>query len=75
MGRTRSSCTPLREALSRWRSVSTPDILVWKGKYYLYYQAYTQMPGGPGTKETIVLWLVRLPILLTAHGHLLIKRS
>lgn len=28
-----------------WRSVSTPDILVWKGKYYLYYQAYVQMPG------------------------------
>lgn len=33
-----------------WRSVSTPDILVWKGKYYLYYQAYTTMPGGPGTQ-------------------------
>lgn len=32
-----------------WRSVSTPDILVYKGKYYLYYQAYTEMPGGrPG---------------------------
>ncbi|SMP63582.1 Glycosyl hydrolases family 43 [Neorhodopirellula lusitana] len=28
-----------------WRSVSTPDILVWKGKYYLYYQAYLLMPG------------------------------
>lgn len=35
-----------------WRSVSTPDILVYKGKYYLYYQAYTQMPGGPGTSAT-----------------------
>ncbi len=23
------------------RSVSTPDILVWKGKYYLYFQAFT----------------------------------
>lgn len=33
-----------------WRSVSTPDILVFKGKYYLYYQAYLNMPGGPGTK-------------------------
>lgn len=32
-----------------WRSVSTPDILVYQGKYYLYYQAYTQMPGAPGT--------------------------
>ena len=28
-----------------WRSVSTPDILLWKGKYYLYYQAYLQMSG------------------------------
>lgn len=31
-----------------WRSVSTPDILVYKGKYYLYYQAYTKMPGSDG---------------------------
>ena len=35
-----------------WRSVSTPDILVYQGKYYLYYQAYTMMPGGPGTSAT-----------------------
>ncbi|MEQ9289671.1 MAG: glycoside hydrolase [Cyclobacteriaceae bacterium] len=32
-----------------WRSVSTADILVFKGKYYLYYQAYTEMPGKPGS--------------------------
>ncbi|MEM9081566.1 MAG: glycoside hydrolase [Verrucomicrobiota bacterium] len=31
-----------------WRSVSTPDILVWKNKYYLYYQAYTDIPGQRG---------------------------
>lgn len=31
-----------------WRSVSTPDILVWEGKYYLYYQAYTDIPGQRG---------------------------
>ncbi len=30
------------------RSLSTPDILVWKGKYYLYYQAFT----GYFSKET-----------------------
>ena len=35
-----------------WRSVSTPDILIYKDKYYLYYQAYTLMPGGPGTSAT-----------------------
>lgn len=28
-----------------WRSVCTPDILVWKGKYYLYYQGFVEMSG------------------------------
>lgn len=28
-----------------WRSVCTPDILVWKGKYYLYYQAFVEPSG------------------------------
>ncbi len=31
-----------------WRSVSTPDILFWKGKYYLYYQAFLEMSGTRG---------------------------
>jgi hypothetical protein len=31
-----------------WRSVSTPDVLVWKGKYYLYYQGFLEMPGTRG---------------------------
>jgi hypothetical protein len=35
-----------------WRSVSTPDILVWKGKYYLYYQAYLSMPGSRTSSAT-----------------------
>ncbi len=30
------------------RSVSTPDILVWKGKYYLYYQSFTEPSGLKG---------------------------
>ena len=29
-----------------WRSICTPDVLVWKGKYYLYFQAYSPMVGG-----------------------------
>jgi len=29
-----------------WRSISTPDVLVWKGKYYMYYQAFNAAPGG-----------------------------
>ncbi len=31
-----------------WRSVSTPDVLVWGGKYYLYYQAFSQISGLKG---------------------------
>lgn len=31
-----------------WRSVATPDILVWRNRYYLYYQAYLEMPGTRG---------------------------
>ena len=29
-----------------WRSNCTPDILVWEGKYYLYYQAYSKVIQG-----------------------------
>ncbi|MEQ9289694.1 MAG: family 43 glycosylhydrolase [Cyclobacteriaceae bacterium] len=31
-----------------WRSVTTTDILVWKGKYYLYYQGFTEASGKSG---------------------------
>lgn len=31
-----------------WRSVATPDILVWKGKYYLYFQAFNEPSGLKG---------------------------
>ncbi|WP_044239340.1 glycoside hydrolase family 117 protein [Flexithrix dorotheae] len=31
-----------------WRSVSTPDILKWKGKYYLYYQGFLEASGTKG---------------------------
>lgn len=30
------------------RSISTPEILVWKGKYYLYFQAFSVMSGKRG---------------------------
>jgi len=29
-----------------FRSICTPGVLVWKGKYYLYFQAYSPMVGG-----------------------------
>ena len=31
-----------------WRSVSTTDILEWKGKYYLYYQGFLEPSGTRG---------------------------
>lgn len=31
-----------------WRSVTTPGILVWEGKYYIYFQAFNETPGGAG---------------------------
>ena len=31
-----------------WRSVCTTDILVWKGKYYLYYQGFMEASGTRG---------------------------
>ncbi|GAA3617406.1 family 43 glycosylhydrolase [Flavivirga amylovorans] len=31
-----------------WRSVTTTDILEWKGKYYLYYQAFQIDPAARG---------------------------
>lgn len=31
-----------------WRSVATPDILVWRGRYYLYYQAFIEPSGTRG---------------------------
>ena len=31
-----------------WRSVSTPDVLMWQGKYYLYYQGFLQASGTRG---------------------------
>ncbi len=31
-----------------WRSIATPDILIWKGKYYLYFQAFNEPSGTRG---------------------------
>lgn len=31
-----------------WRSVTTTDILVWEGKYYLYYQGFMEASGTRG---------------------------
>ncbi len=31
--------------IAGFRSISTPDILVWKGRYYLYFQAFSEPSG------------------------------
>ncbi|WJS94538.1 family 43 glycosylhydrolase [Flavobacterium johnsoniae] len=31
-----------------WRSVATPDILKWEGKFYLYYQGFMEASGKKG---------------------------
>ena len=31
-----------------WRSVTTTDILIWEGKYYLYYQGFMEASGKRG---------------------------
>jgi len=33
-----------------WRSVSTPDVLAWGGKFYLYYQGFNEIPGLKGDR-------------------------
>ncbi len=33
-----------------WRSVSTPDVLAWDGKYYIYYQGFNEIPGRRGDR-------------------------
>ena len=53
-----------------WRSVATPDILRWKGKYYLYYQGFLEMSG---RRATIVRSRPRWRIRRTAPGSLAIR--
>jgi len=33
-----------------WRSVSTPDVLAWGGRFYLYYQGFNGTPGLKGDR-------------------------
>lgn len=44
-----------------WRSVSTPDILVWKGKYYLYYQGFLEVSGKRGDDCPVTVSLADSP--------------
>ncbi|WP_448249648.1 glycoside hydrolase family 117 protein [Thalassotalea agariperforans] len=51
---------PAKPALG-WRSVSTPDILVWQGKYYLYYQAFMEASGLKGDHCPVTMSVAEKP--------------
>jgi hypothetical protein len=36
-----------------WRSVTTTDILIWEGKYYLYFQGFNEAPGTRGDRAAV----------------------
>ena len=38
-----------------WRSVTTADVLIWKGKYYLYYQGFMEASGKRGDDCPVTL--------------------
>lgn len=44
-----------------WRSVTTTDILVWKGKYYLYYQGFMEASGKRGDDCPVALSYAESP--------------
>lgn len=44
---------PVRPLIG-WSSVLTPDILVWEGKYYLYYQAFGNAEGPTKSNPVMV---------------------
>ncbi len=44
-----------------WRSVSTPDVLAWGGKYYLYYQGFNEIPGLEGDRAAATVAAADLP--------------
>ncbi|BED89339.1 glycosyhydrolase [Pseudoalteromonas sp. MM1] len=44
-----------------WRSVSTPDILIYENKYYLYYQAFNEASGKKGDHCPVTLSVADKP--------------
>ncbi|MEX0321641.1 MAG: glycoside hydrolase family 117 protein [Puniceicoccaceae bacterium] len=38
-----------------WRSISTPDILPWKGKFYMYYQGFNEIPFLKGDRAAVTV--------------------
>lgn len=59
-----------------WRSVSTTDILVWKGKYYLYYQGFMEASGKRGDDCPVAVSYADSPNgPWTAHNEIVIPNG
>jgi len=52
-----------------WRSVATPDVLIWKGKYYLYYQAFVEPSGTKGDWCAVSASYADSPVGPWTHTH------
>lgn len=59
-----------------WRSVTTTDILKWKGKYYLYYQGFMEASGKRGDDCPVAVSYADSPDgPWTAHGEIVIPNG
>ena len=56
-----------------WRSVTTTDILIWEGKYYLYYQGFNEIPGLRGDRAAVTVATADSPYgPWTPHGEVVV---
>ena len=56
-----------------WRSVTTTDILIWKGKFYLYYQGFNEIPGLRGDRAAVTVASADSPYgPWTPHGEVVV---
>ena len=40
-----------------WRSLSTPGVLIWKGKYYIYFQSFNDAPAATADRADVrIAW-------------------
>lgn len=59
-----------------WRSVTTTDILKWKGKYYLYYQGFLETSGKRGDDCPVAVSYADSPDgPWTPHGKIVIPNG
>ena len=56
-----------------WRSVTTTDVLIWKGKFYLYYQGFNEIPGLRGDRAAVTVASADSPYgPWTQHGKVVV---